>query len=554
MFRSLMTSDKPVYIVLTFVFLVLGPCLLAQELTAEQWQEDLDYLQKTIHNEYPFLFKKISASDFDGEVGDLRASIPELEDHEVMVGLARLVASFEYGHTVLGYWEEKIPIHELPIVLYQYDDGIYIQGVHRDYAEVAGARLLEIEGMPVERVLELIRPVIPAENEMFVKAYGIHYLTFPEFLHAQKILSENKLDITLTLEKDGEIRRKTISAVPAERFPRRYGMVVPGEDWVESRDTAVSPLYLKELDRISYYEYLPEEKALYVRQSQIMDDEQADIPTFFKEVFEFIEQNDVDKLILDLRLNGGGNNYKNKPIVTGVIRTQKINKTGKFMVIIGRRTFSACQNLVNELSSYTNAVFVGEPTSENINFYGDNRPVALPNSGLNAYLSYAWWQDKPQWENGPWLPPHLATGMTFEQYRTNQDPALEAALAFSDSTFILNPMDHLTELFTSGKVDQVKPTAARMISDPNYAFYNFEQAFDKTAYNLLKGNRLEEAFFVFSMNADFFPEQAGVWNGMGAVYAKQGELQKAREAYQKALEIDPAGEEGEEARRRLQEL
>ncbi|WP_424507180.1 tetratricopeptide repeat protein [Robiginitalea sp.] len=41
---------------------------------------------------------------------------------------------------------------------------------------------------------------------------------------------------------------------------------------------------------------------------------------------------------------------------------------------------------------------------------------------------------------------------------------------------------------------------------------------------------------------------------MGAVYAKQGELQKAREAYQKALEIDPAGEEGEEARRRLQEL
>ncbi|MGB5315085.1 MAG: tetratricopeptide repeat protein, partial [Robiginitalea sp.] len=553
MFRSLMTSDKPVYIVLTFVFLVLGPCLLAQELTAEQWQEDLDYLQKTIHNEYPFLFKKISASDFDGEVGALRASIPELEDHEVMVGLARLVASFEYGHTVLGYWEEKIPIHELPIVLYQYDDGIYIQGVHRDYAEVAGARLLEIEGMPVERVLELIRPVIPAENEMFVKAYGIHYLTFPEFLHAQKILSENKLDITLTLEKDGEIRRKTISAVPAERFPRRYGMVVPGEDWVESRDTAVSPLYLKELDRISYYEYLPEEKALYVRQSQIMDDEQADIPTFFKEVFEFIEQNDVDKLILDLRLNGGGNNYKNKPIVTGVIRTQKINKIGKFMVIIGRRTFSACQNLVNELSSYTNVVFVGEPTSENINFYGDNRPVTLPNSGLNAYLSYAWWQDKPQWENGPWLPPHLATGMTFEQYRTNQDPALEAALAFSDSTFILNPMDHLTELFTSGKVDQVKPTAARMISDPNYAFYNFEQAFDKTAYNLLKGNRLEEAFFVFSMNADFFPEQAGVWNGMGAVYAKQGELQKAREAYQKALEIDPAGEEGEEARRRLQE-
>ena len=93
-----------------------------------------------------------------------------------------------------------------------------------------------------------------------------------------------------------------------------------------------------------------------------------------------------------------------------------------------------------------------------------------------------------------------------------------------------------------------------MISDPNYAFYDFEQAFDKTAYNLLKSNRLEESFFVFSMNADFFPERAGVWNGMGDIYAKQEELQKAREAYQKAVAIDPKGEEGEKARRKLQEL
>ena len=46
-------------------------------------------------------------------------------------------------------------------------------------------------------------------------------------------------------------------------------------------------------------------------------------------------------------------------------------------VIIGRRTFSACQNLVNELDNYTNAIFIGEPTAENINFYGDTRPGSL---------------------------------------------------------------------------------------------------------------------------------------------------------------------------------
>lgn len=536
------------------LFFLLSPACTAQQLTTAQWQEDLDFLQATVHEEYSFLFKKISANDFDAQVASLRATIPELEAHEIMVGFARLIASFEYGHTVLGYWEGKVPFHELPLVLYHFDDGVYLQGVHRKYANLAGARLLEIEGIPIERALELIRPVVPAENEMFVKAYGIHYLTYPEFLHSQKIIPENKKSIVLTLEKQGKVFKETIEAVPSERFPRRYGMVVPGEEWIESRDTTTTPLYLKNLERISYYEYLPTEKVLYVRQSQIMDDEQADIPTFFGEVFEFVEQNEVEKFILDLRLNGGGNNYKNKPIVTGVIETEQINQPGKFMVIIGRRTFSACQNLVNELSTYTNAVFVGEPTAENINFYGDNRPVTLPNSGLNAYMSFAWWQDKPQWENGPWLAPHLATGMTFEQYRSNADPALEAALSFSDTTFILNPLNYLTELFTSGKIDQVKPAASKMISDPNYAFYDFKQEFDKTGLNLLKSNRIDEAYFVYSMNAEFYPEDALVWNAMGDVYTQMEDFAKAREAHEKAIKLDPRGAEGEEARKKVEKL
>ena len=526
----------------------------AQELSADQWQEDLRHLQKTIHQEYPFLFKKTSPEAFDEAVSELQESIPQMASHQVLVGLARLVASFGYGHTVLGYWEQKVPLHELPIVLYQFDDGIYLQGVHRDYAELAGSRLLAIEGVPLEKVLELMRPVVPAENDMFVKAYGIHYLTFPEFLHAQGVIPSLKMEVELTLEKDGEVRRSKLTAVPSERFPRQYGMVVPGAEWVESRDVSQTPLYLKNLDRIYHFEYLPGQKTVYVRQSQIQDEADEDIPTFYARVFDFIQNNPVEKFILDVRLNGGGNNYKNKPIVTGVIQAEKINKTGKFMVIIGRRTFSACQNLVNELSTYTNAVFVGEPTAENINFYGDNRPVTLPNSGINAYLSFAWWQDKPQWENGPWLAPHLATGMTFEQYHTNQDPALEAALKFSDSTFIVNPMDHLTQLFTSGKVQEVKSEAARMIKDPNYMFFDFESELEEAGHNLLQSKQLKEALFVYSMTAEFYPQSPGTWLGLGKTHEKLNDPERAVYAYKKAVELDPSGEAGREGAERLKAL
>ena len=262
----------------------------------------------------------------------------------------------------------------------------------------------------------------------------------------------------------------------------------------------------------------------------------------------------MDKLILDLRLNGGGNNYKNKPVVTGIIETEKINKPGKFMVIIGRRTFSACQNLVNELSNYTNAVFIGEPTAENINFYGDNRPVLLPNTKTNAYLSFAWWQDKPQWENADWTAPHIAVDMSFEQYRNNEDPVLQTALDFSDENFILDPMNYYRNLFTSGKIEELQSEVTRMIQDPSYQFFDFEGEFNKAGYDLLSARRFEEAVFVFTMNTQLFPESANAWDSLAEGYWKSGDIEKAKEYYNKAISLDPDGNIGANSMKMLKRI
>jgi tetratricopeptide (TPR) repeat protein len=283
---------------------------------------------------------------------------------------------------------------------------------------------------------------------------------------------------------------------------------------------------------------------VYVRQSQVQDDSLENIPAFYERVFDFVNKNDVERLVLDVRLNGGGNNYKNKPVVTGVIRSEKINKVGHFFVIIGRRTFSACQNLVNELDNYTNAVFIGEPTSENVNFYGDNNKVELPNSKIPAYLSFAWWQDKPQWEGAEWLAPHIAVEMSFEEYKSNQDPVLDKALSFSDDNFVLDPMGHLTELFMSGNMEQLQKDALQMISDPNYRFFDFEDNFNTTGYRLLDRGQQQEALFVFDMVTKFFPESPNAWDSLAEAYLKMGDTQKATELYNKVIQMDPDGPAG----------
>ena len=524
------------------------------KLTAADWQSDLKFLQEKVHKDYSFLFKKVTAQEFDAEVDKLYKTMPDMQDHERMAGIARIVSLFKYGHTNVVWRESSIKYHLAPVNFYWFSDGIYVEGVDKKYENIIGAKLIKVEGMPVKEALSAVKPLVPAENDQYFKAFGLDMLTIPEALHAQKVSKALKMSVTYTLEKDGKTFEQTVATVDAFRFPRQYGFVNPVNDWISVRDNSVTPNYLKNLDRIYYFEYLPESKTVYVRHSQIQDDPKEAIPAFYKKVFEFIEKNDVERLVLDVRLNGGGNNYKNKPVVAGIIESKKINQPGKLFVITGRRTFSACQNLVNELHNYTNAVFVGEPTSENINFYGDTRRVELPKTKIPVNLSFAWWQDKPQWENDDWLAPQLAIDMSFDEYRTNKDPMLEACLKFSDKDMVLDPMRHLRELFVAEKLDMVESEAKKMAADPKYRYVNFEQKINQTGYDLINSKQIDQAIYVFTLNTKLYPKSANVWDSLGEAYWNANNTDKAIEYYNKAIELDPNGPTGDNARQILKQI
>jgi tetratricopeptide (TPR) repeat protein len=526
----------------------------AVKLTAADWQTDLRFLQQTVHKDYAFLFKKVSADDFDAAVEKLYKSMPAMKENERIAGLARIVSSFKYGHTIMGWRQSPFKYHVAPVNFYWFSDGLYVEGADKNYASIVGAKLVKVEGVPVMQVLEAIKPLVPAENDQYFKAYGLDFMAIPEALNAQGISKELKTNVTYTFEKDGKTFEQTLEAKEAFHLPRDYGFVTPGTDWASVRDQSHEPYYLKNISKNYYYEYLPDSKTVYVRQSQVLDDKEETIAAFYKKVFEFIDKNEVDKLVIDVRLNGGGNNYKNKPVITGIIECKKINKPGKLFVIIGRRTFSACQNLVNEFSNYTNALFVGEPTAENINFYGDTRPVELPKTGIPVFLSFAWWQDKPQWENADWLAPQLAVDMSFEEYKTNKDPVLEACLNFNEKDAVLDPVARLRELFIAGKMDEVEKEATKMVADPKYRYYNFETKFNDAGYNMLNNKQTDAALFIFQLNTKLFPGSANAWDSFAEANWKAKKTDKAIEYYNKAIELDPHGVTGDNARSMLKKI
>lgn len=544
-----------------FTFFILSSfftLIYAQpDLTTEQWQADVRWLQQKIINDYRPLFHKITLDDWNKHVDDLYHNIPDMEDHEVMVGIAEMVAKFGYGHTAfwLTAWRYNRlkDFHQMPYNLYWFPEGIYVQGVHQYYEEALGAKVIKIGNTPIEKAIEAIRPVVSAENEQFFKAHGLNYLGVPEVLNAKGVIDDMS-QVTLTLEKNGKQYEITFTTRPSEQLPGYYGLIQSEGEWLDARPGNDTPYWLKHLDKKYYMEYLDKAKVVYVRQSEVQDEQEENIEQFYGRVFDFVNNNEVEKLIIDVRLNSGGNNYKNKPVITGLIKCEKINQPGKLFVILGRRTFSACQNLVNEIENYTNAIFVGEPTAENVNFFGDSRVERLPNSDLPIRLSYLWWQDKDPRDNRQWTPPHIAVELSSEDYFNNEDPVLDYILKTSEFEKPVEPWDHLASLFMAGKIDELKTKAYEYVNDPKYRFYDFEKRMNDAGYQLMSNEQYEQAITVLSMTTELFPDSPNAWDSLAEAHYRAGDLKKAKEYYNKAVQMDPEGPTGEHAKMMLKKM
>ncbi len=544
--------------ILFISLLFVASTFFAQEkLTPKQWQEDLRYLQKIIHKDYSHLFVKTTKQDFDNQVKTLYNNIPNLKTHQIRVGLTRIVSQFKYGHTQIPY-STTVKNGILPINLYQFDNDIYIEGVQKDQKKALGAKILKIGDTPIDKALTLIYPVVPVENEQYFKAYGLRFLLSPEVLHTQGIIPEHTETVTLTLEKEGKVFTHNFKTIDIKDKPRTFNFTLPTKEWLTARNTETTPLYLKHFDeKLFYFEYLEELKTLYVRQSSVFDDANETLKQFYKRLFKFIDTHNVEKLVYDVRLNGGGNNYNNLPLIKGLMARPKINKKGSFYFIIGRETYSACQNLTNEITRYTEAILVGEPTSENINFYGDARPVELPNSKITAYLSYLWWQNMPALENADWTTPSIPVSMSFDQYINNEDPVLEAALNFNAEGFEPKPMRYIVDLFISGQTQKMITELDKMIKDPRYAFFDFETELNKVGNILLQTGRkpqIQASIQVFSMIAKLFPNSAITYKNLSQSYLQLGNTQKAKELLHKTIALDHDGEQGQAAKALLSEI
>jgi hypothetical protein len=530
-------------------------CYSSFSQSAKDWQDDLNYLKLTVHSKYSNLFYNITANDWDKAVDDFYNEIPKMDNTQVLSGFVKLIALFRIGHTQMNTFDlhqigRSLQLHRYPYQIYWFSDGLYLKNADRKYEASLGGKITMIGDLKVFQALEAIRPLVSYENEQGFKDNAVFFLAIPEFLITQNICKSTN-EVTIKYLKEG----KEDSVVFMNDTLNPLGNIgfETTDVWADPRRQDKTPLWMKEPESFRYMEYLSDKKTLYVRNSAILDDKNTTIADYFKNIVDFIDKHDVQKFILDLRMNGGGNNQLNKEIITSIIQSRKINKKGKFFCIIGRRTFSAAQNLVNELEKYTEVTFVGEPTGENVNFYGDTKTEVFPNSKLQVNLSWAWWQNMDPNDKRKATSPELAVDMSFNDYFNNVDPALNAIFNYENEKPLIRELTHLLE--NGKKLDAIQ-FGQDFINNSlhRYVKEKIEADINTEGYKQMKNRKFELANALMEINVKLFPESANAYDSYAESCLSNGNNDEAIKYYKIAIEKDRVGLVSENSKRMIEKI
>ncbi len=395
----------------------------------EGWRHDLRFLVREVKRLHYDPFRRVGRETFDAYVKKLDEDIPKLTDPQIVTGFMKIAAMAGDGHTVIRHPDAVNDGKKLlPVQFYLFTEGLFILAAAPEHVDLAGAQVLKIGGHAVEKVIEALDPLISRDNEMWPKLIGPGLMRSPLILNGLGLIpAADRIEITIR-DLAGRERAVTLagnSGAPGDKWT--YA-------WLLARKNApgTEPLFLRNRRAPYWFEFLPEHKLAWLQYNAVANDRKENFEDFCRRVFKFVNENDVDKLVVDLRWNSGGNTFLARPLVHGLIANEKINRPGKLFVIVGRNTFSAAMNTSTLIERHTNAIFVGEPTGSSPNFIGETIRIELPYSRMTGSISDLYWQTSWPMDHRPWIPPTLYAPPSFADLMIGRDAALEAILKYVD--------------------------------------------------------------------------------------------------------------------------
>ena len=285
------------------------------------WRDDLAFLAQEIKRIHYDPFQHTTEDAFDQMVQDLHEAIPTLTDDQIIVDLMRLVRALGDGHSTLALWElgERLP--DAPVEFYLFTEGVFVTAAAPAYSQLVGAQVLALGDHSVEQVITALTQIISRDNPMWIQQNAPGLMRKPRILYAMDLIPDPGV-LPVTIRDSGEIIRTV--HVPAGSGP------VPDPlpaDWptVLKQSGSPTPLYLQEAGHY-WFEYLPDAKVLYFHYRTVRDHLDEAFEQFCDRLFASLDTNEVDKFVIDMRRNGGGNTFLHFPLFRSIARSKKLRQ------------------------------------------------------------------------------------------------------------------------------------------------------------------------------------------------------------------------------------
>lgn len=390
-----------------------GSSVPTLELSKAQWHEDLKFYAAELPKRHIQAFHYTSREKFDSEVAVLDHQIDQSDADGAFVGLVRIAALVGDAHT---NFEPPEDTAVFPINIRRFGDDyrVVAVGIGTD-KKALGARVVKIHETPIARARDLLLTLTPQdENPNLGLAWIEQTVTQGLYLHGLGIIPE----------------RKTAHYTLADASGREFTLEVHGVSMTESMKmqwvyaSKELPLYRQRPGDTFWSQYLPDSRTVYCNFRGYQEIEKN-----ARTLLELVKLHHPDKLVIDLRQNGGGDYTQGKKFVIDPIRSLAgINRKGHLFVLIGPYTFSAGMSNAAQFRSETAAILVGEPIGEKPNSFQEAREMRLPNSHLIARYSTEKYTFVNQGENV--VRPDKEIRREWTSYRTGRDPVLEWALQY----------------------------------------------------------------------------------------------------------------------------
>jgi dienelactone hydrolase len=383
--------------------------------------DDVQLAAQHLRDDHPNLFHDLSSTRFDAAVADLAAHADSLDDDQLLVGLMRLGAmpGARDGHTgifPLNAANRRL-LHAYPIRMYTFADGTYVVG-QAGGSDLLRARVVAVNGRPLEDVIAAVSPLVPHDNDSTLMLRVTTYVNTPEVLHGLGLVPDLG-PVTFTFERGGNRFATSLTPLAVPEYGRGIGDLE--HPLLPQGITAAVPAYVARRNRQIWTTTLAAKRVFYIGYNETLVSTWA----VARRTSKAAKAKRLRAVIVDLRLNGGGDNHTYAYLLDAL---RRVSKTERIVVLISRLTFSAAENFAVDLERVAHPIFVGEPSGGSPNLYGDTVNTLLPTSGLQLRVARIYWQKSTADDPRIAIDPQVPVSLSSDAFFAGRDPVLGAAV------------------------------------------------------------------------------------------------------------------------------